>query len=149
MTEGQKNQLQRIEPVLFAMVAELDPRVIMPDLEKQQALGLAEETMLVPVGAGRALTASATENGGWTVKEFDTSSGQLIEVWNETGRFSDELLVNVFLGAAVRVLLEQIARGGADTATLLSLHTLLKARYDKFIEQGPESFEYETVGPTR
>ena len=130
------------------MVAELNPRVIMPDEDKQKALGIAEETMLVPIGTGRALTASATENGGWTIKEFETGTGQLVQIWEETGGFSDELVVNVFLGAAVRSLREQIDLNLDYKGTLVGLHTLLKARWDQFVEQGPESFEYESAGPT-
>ncbi len=143
MTANQRSQLRSIENTLSAMVAELQPRVILPDDEKQKALDIAEETMLVPVGRRRAITASPMGNGGWSVQEFDTSSGGLIPIWREDGELTESLLIAVVLGAAVGSLQEQIELDGDDRPALELLHALLKARHTQLIEQGLESFEFE------
>lgn len=145
MTANQRSQLQSIENALSAMVAELQPRVIMPDADKQKALHLAEETMLVPVGARRAITASPMGKAGWSIQEFDTSSGALVPIWKEDGELTESLVIAVVLGAAIGSLQEQIERGGDDTATLEALHTVLKARHTQLIDQGLESFEFEAA----
>ena len=142
MTAKQRAQLQKVENILSAMVAELQPRVIMPSADKQKALGLAEETMLVPVGSRRALTASPLDKGGWSIQEFDTSAGGLTPIWKEDGELPDDLVIAVVLGAAVGSLQEQIEAGDA---TLKALHTLLKARHTQLIDQGLDSFEFETA----
>ncbi len=127
------------------MVSELQPRVILPDADKQKELNLAEETMLVPVGARRAITASPMGAAGWSVQEFDTSSGALVPIWKEDGELTESLVIAVVLGAAVGSLQEQIEQGG-DTASLEALHALLKARHTQLIDHGLESFEFETAG---
>jgi hypothetical protein len=145
MTAKQRRQLQNVENILSAMVAELQPRVIMPAADKQKALGLAEETMLVPVGKGRALTASPLDKGGWSIQEFDTSSGGLVPIWKEDGDLPDDLVIAVVLGAAVGSLQEQVEQGGDDKAELEALHAVLKARHTQLVEQGIESFEFEAA----
>ena len=140
MTANQRSQLRSIENTLSAMVAELQPRVILPDADKQKELGLAEETMLVPVGARRAITASPMGNAGWSIQEFDTSAGTLIPIWKEDGELTESLVISVVLGAAVGSLQEQIEAG--DTA-LKAVHALLKARHAQLIDQGLDSFEFE------
>jgi hypothetical protein len=149
MTAKQREQLQGVENILSAMVAELQPRVILPSADKQLALGIAEETMLVPVGARRAITASPLEKGGWSIQEFDTSTGGLVPIWKEDGDLSDELVIAVVLGAAVGSLQEQVELGGEDKPALESLHTLLKARHTQLIENGLDSFEFEATEPAR
>lgn len=145
MTAKQRAQLQKVENILSAMVAELQPRVIMPSADKQKALHLAEETMLIPVGSGRAITVSPQSNGNWSITEFDTSSGGLEPIWEESAELSDELVIAVVLGAAVGSLQEQVEVGGEDRAALESLHFVLKARHTQLIEQGIESFEFEAA----
>jgi hypothetical protein len=147
MTAKQRSQLQGIENVLSAMVAELQPRVIMPDASKQKALGIADETMLVPVGNRRAITANATPKGGWAIQEFDTSSGELVPIWKEDGELTDELVIAVVLGAAVGSLQEQIELGGDDAVMLSGVHAILTARHSQLIDQGLESFEFEADEP--
>ena len=145
MTAKQRAQLQNIENILSAMVSELVPRVISPSAEKQKALGLADEAMLVPVGSRRAITASPLTNGGWSIQEFDTSSGGLVPIWKEDGDLADDLVIAVVLGAAVGSLQEQVELNGDDKAELEALHALLKARHTQLIEQGIESFEFEAA----
>ncbi len=143
MTANQRSQLRSIEDRLSAMVAELQPRVILPDADKQKELNLAEETMLVPVGARRAITASPMGAAGGSVQEFDTSSGALVPIWKEDGELTESLVIAVVLGAAVGSLQEQIEQGDA---ALTPLHALLKARHTQLIDHGLESFEFESAG---
>ena len=145
MTANQRSQLRSIENTLSAMVAELQPRVILPDADKQNALGLAEETMLVPVGARRAITASPMGMGEWSIQEFDTSGGALVPMWKEEGELTESLLIAAVLGAAVGSLQEQIEQGVDDRLAFQALHALLKARHTQLIDQGLESFEFETT----
>lgn len=133
------------------MVAELEPRVILPSEEKQKALGIAEETMLIPVGGRRAITACATLTGDWSITEFDTTSGELVPLWQEKGELANDLVIAVVLGAAVGSLQEQLELTGADAVTteqretLTFQHAVLKARHTQLVEQGLDSFEFETA----
>ncbi len=133
------------------MVAELEPRVILPSAEKQKALGIAEETMLIPVGPRRAITACATASGEWSITEFDTSSGDLVPLWQEKGELDEGLVIAVVLGAAVGSLQEQLELTGADAVAaeqreqLTFQHAVLKARHTQLVEQGLDSFEFETA----
>lgn len=145
MTAKQRAQLQKVENILSAMVAELVPRVIMPSAEKQKALHLAEETMLIPVGSGRAITVSPQNNGKWSITEFDTSSGGLAPIWEESAELTDDLVIAVVLGAVVGSLQEQIEADADDMAALESLHQLLAARQTQLIEEGLDSFEFEAA----
>lgn len=130
---------------MSALVAELEPRVITPDAEKQQQLGIAEETMLIPVGVGRALTVSPTLEGGWSIKEFDTSQGTLNSVWDETGALTDELAIEVVLSRSIRTLQSQIESGAAPQ--FAETLALLEARRKQLIDFGLGSFEFEAVEP--
>jgi hypothetical protein len=103
--------------------------------------------MLVPVGTGRAITASPMGSAGWSIQEFDTSSGALVPIWKEDGELTESLVIAVVLGAAVGSLQEQIEQGGDDAAALSGLHALLKARHTQLIEQGLDSFEFEAAEP--
>lgn len=145
MTANQRSQLRSVENTLSAMVAELQPRVILPDAEKQSALGLAEETMLVPVGARRAITASPMGKGEWSIQEFDTSGGSLVPIWKEEGELTESLLIAAVLGAAVGSLQEQIELGVDGQPAFEALHALLKARHTQLIDEGLGSFEFETT----
>lgn len=133
------------------MVAELEPRVILPSAEKQKALGIAEETMLIPVGARRAITACPTATGDWAITEYDTSSGDLVPLWQEKGALDEGLVIAVVLGAAVGSLQEQLELSGAEAITgeqreqLTFQHAVLKARHTQLVEQGLDSFEFETA----
>lgn len=147
MTAKQRSQLQAIENVLSAMVAELAPRVIMPNPEKQRLLGIADETMLVPVGSRRAITVCANTSGGWLIKEFETTTGALVPMWEESGDLTDDLVIAVVLGAAVGSLQEQIELDEPDKPELEPLHAVLKARHTQLIDQGLESFEFEADEP--
>lgn len=147
MTARQRRQLQNVENILSAMAAELTPRVIMPSADKQRELGIADETMLVPVGTRRAITASPLEKGGWSIQEFDTSGGGLVPIWKEDGELPDDLVVAVVLGAAVGSLQEQVELNGDDVVELTLLHTTLKARHTQLIEFGLDSFEFEAAEP--
>ena len=153
MNAKQKHQLQGVEEILLAMVAELSPRVIQLTAEKQAELGISEESFLIPVGLRRALTVSALENGHWLVKEFDTSAGTLAPVWEESGELTYGLVVSVVLGASIGSLEEQLAFTGADAvpqdqrAQMEQVLALLRSRHAMLVEEGIESFEFEPIVP--
>ena len=152
MTANQRRQLQSVEPQTTALVAELDPRVILPSVEKQQELGIAEETLLVPVGPRRAITMNAKVDGGWTIKEFDTSSGNLVPVWEETSPLTDDLAIRAVLNAAIVSLKAQLAFTDSDAlpddqaAVMNAQLTILEPRLAQLIKRGLDSFEFETLG---
>ncbi len=114
MSTRQRKQLQRVIPAIAELLPELDPRVIEPSADKQKELGIAEETLLLRVGAHRVISVSATETGGWSIKEFTAKSGDLVPIWDETGDLADEALGPILLGAAVGSLEEQLAAKGED-----------------------------------
>lgn len=153
MNAKQKHQLQGVEEILLAMVAELSPRVIQLAADKQAELALSEENFLIPIGQRRAITVSALENGHWLVKEFDTSAGTLIPVWEESGELTYALVVSVVLGACVGSLEEQLAFTGAAAVPaeqrppMEQVLALLRSRHTTLLEQGLESFEFEPILP--
>ena len=114
MSTSQREQLQRVVPAIAALLPELDPRVIEPSDDKQKELGIAEETLLLRVGAHRVMSVSATESGGWSIQEFTAKSGDLVPMWEETGDFPDDVLGPVLVGFAVRSLEQQLAATGDD-----------------------------------
>ena len=150
MSAKQRLQLQRVEAQATALMAELDPRVILPAADKQVELGIAEETLLIPVGPRRAITMSAKEDGGWAIKEFDTSTGNLVPVWEETKELDDEKAISSALGAALVSLKAQLAFTGADAlpddqAVVMNAQLdFLEPRHAQLIKRGLGSFEFET-----
>lgn len=151
MTASQKRQLQNLEELLSAMVAELSPRVILPTAEKQAELGIAEETMLIPVAKRRAITLNATLEGGWAVKEFDTSTGSLIPVWEHETERGGDVVIEVVLASAVKSLKSQLAASGADAVDteerpqLAQVLSVLESRHATLLADGLESFEFEPI----
>ena len=151
MTAKQSRQLQAVEEIVSAMVSELSPRVILPSEEKQAELGIAEETMLIPVGNRRAITLNATLDGGWSIKEFDTSTGALVPLSTQEVGFGGDLVVAALLAATIKSLQEQLAAAGADAVTagergqLTPVYKLLQSRYATLLADGLESFEFEPV----
>ena len=152
MTAKQRIQLRSVEAQATAMLAELDPRVILPSAEKQAELGIAEETLLIPVGPYRAITMNAKTAGGWAIKVFDTSSGNLVPVWEETKELSDDQAISVALGAAIVSLRAQLAFTGADTlpddqsAVMKAQLAILQPRHAQLVNRGIDSFEFENIG---
>jgi hypothetical protein len=149
MTARQRRQLQNVEEMVGAMVAEFEPRVISPSAEIQASLGLADETMLFSVGPTRAITVCATNDGDWSIKEFDTSSGTLVPIWDETGALEDSMVASVVLGATIGSIEEQLAGKGAKAVDaelrepLTVQLALLRTRHAVLSEKGFESFEIE------
>lgn len=133
------------------MVAELSPRVILPTPEKQAELGIAEETMLVPVAKRRAITLNAHVDGGWSVKEFDTSAGTLVPVWEQESDLDGEHIIEFVLAAAVKSLKDQLEAQGAEAVAaderpqLTGILKLLQARHATLLADGLESFEFEPI----
>ena len=150
MTAKQMRLLQGVEEIVGAMVAELNPRVISASEEKQAELGIAEETMLIPVGPRRVITLCATEEGEWSLKEFDTNTGSLVEVREEVGDLGGNL-VGAVLGAAITSLQWQLALRGADSVTTehridIKKHLAeLEPRQVRLAKEGLSSFEFEPV----
>jgi hypothetical protein len=151
MTAKQSRQLQAVEEIVSAMVAELSPRVIQPSEEKQAELGIAEETMLVPVGNRRAITLNATLDGGWSIKEFDTSAGTLVPVASEEIAFGGDRIIEAVLAATITSLQAQLAASGTDAVPadergqLTAVFKLLQSRHATLLADGLESFEFEPV----
>ena len=151
MTASQRRQLQGLEDIVTAMVAELSPRVILPTPEKQEELGIAEETMLIPVAKRRAITLNANLDGGWSVKEFDTSAGTLIPVWARETERSGDIVIEVVLAAAVNSLKQQLAVVGNDAVAvderpqLKSVLKVLEDRHATLLKDGLASFEFEQI----
>jgi hypothetical protein len=151
MTASQRRQLQGLEDIVTAMVAELSPRVILPTPEKQEELGIAEETMLIPVAKRRAITLNANLDGGWSVKEFDTSAGTLIPVWARETERSGDIVIEVVLAAAVNSLKQQLAVVGNDAVAvderpqLKAVLKVLEDRHATLLKDGLASFEFEQV----
>jgi hypothetical protein len=151
MTASQRRQLQGLEDIVTAMVAELSPRVILPTPEKQEELGIAEETMLIPVAKRRAITLNANLDGGWSVKEFDTSAGTLIPVWARETERSGDIVIEVVLAAAVNSLKQQLAVVGDDAVAvderpqLKAVVKILEDRHATLLRDGLASFEFEQV----
>ena len=151
MTASQRRQLQGLEDIVTAMVAELSPRVILPTPEKQEELGIAEETMLIPVAKRRAITLNANLEGGWSVKEFDTSAGTLIPVWARETERPGDVVIEVVLAAAVNSLKAQLSVVGDDAVAvderpqLKAVLKLLEDRHATLLKDGLASFEFEQV----
>ena len=151
MTASQRRQLQSLEEIVTAMVSELSPRVIMPTPEKQEELGIAEETMLIPVAKRRAITLNANLEGGWSVKEFDTTAGTLIPVWARETERPGDVVIEVVLAAAVKSLRDQLAVVGDEAVAvderpqLKALLKLLEDRHATLLKDGLASFEFEQV----
>ena len=151
MTALQKRQLQNLEELVSAMVAELSPRVILPTEDKQAELGIAEETMLIPVAKRRAITLNANLDGGWSVKEFDTSAGTLIPVWEHESEVGGEQIIEVVLAAVVKSCKEQLDAQGADALVgderkhLEEIFQLLSNRHKTLLTEGLESFEFVPI----
>ena len=112
MSVRQRRQLHRVVDSVSRLVPELSPRIIEPAADKQKALGIADETLLVRVGTNRVITVSATEKGDWTIQEFDSITGDLVPVWSETAAVDDEQIPGMVLAAAVGSLEEQLAWTG-------------------------------------
>jgi len=133
------------------MVVELSPRVILPTPEKQEELGIAEETMLIPVAKRRAITLNANLDGGWSVKEFDTSAGTLIPVWTRETERGGEIVIEVVLASAVSSLKAQLTATGYEAVAdnerpqLAQVLSVLERRHAKLLAEGLESFEFEPI----
>ena len=112
MSVRQRRQLHRVVDSVSRLVPELTPRIIEPAADKQRALGIADETLLVRVGTNRVITVSATESGAWSIQEFDSITGDLVPVWSETADVPDEQIPSMVLAAAVGSLEEQLAWTG-------------------------------------
>lgn len=146
MTAKQRLQLQRVEAKATALMAELDPRVILPAADKQAELGIAEETLLIPVGPRRAVTMSANNDGGWAIIEFDTSSGNLVPVWNDSKADTDEKAIASALGASIDSLKTQLAdEVPEDQAQVMQAQlAILEPRFAQLKSKGLDSFEFES-----
>jgi hypothetical protein len=112
MSVRQRRQLHRVVDSVSRLVPELSPRIIEPAADKQKALGIADETLLVRVGTNRVITLSATEKGEWTIQEFDSITGDLVPVWSETADVDDSVIPTMVLAAAVGSLEEQLGWTG-------------------------------------
>lgn len=151
MTSKQRRQLQEVENVLGGMTAELSPRVIEPSPEKQIELGIADETMLIPIGTRRAVTVSALQNGGWAIKEFETTGGELKPLRQLETEPDDDLVIVAALSTVVRSMRQLLEPTGDDAlpederVSLANCLALLNARHDKLVAEGISGFEFEAI----
>lgn len=135
MSARQRRQLDRVVDAVARLIPELEPRVIDPTPEKQRELGLAENALLARVGTYRSVTLSPTEEGAWSIKEFDSRSGSLVEVYEEVGSVPDELVGSLVLAAAIGSIEEQLSWTGDDAVheeirpVLTRLNTVLRQRH--------------------
>jgi hypothetical protein len=106
--------------------------------------------MLIPV-ARRAITVSATNVGGWSIKEFDTGAGELAPRWEKSFGITDSNVVSVVFGNAIDSLKEQLALKGKDAMTreqrtaVEKVLAILEPRHAMLLLKGIGSFEFEPV----
>ncbi|TBN57266.1 hypothetical protein EYE40_07565 [Glaciihabitans arcticus] len=108
MSAGQRRQLNKIAAPITALLAELDPHIIDPSREKQKALGIADATMLLRVGIYRVITVFAVDRDSWNVKEFDSESGQLVQLHDRTAKVPDSEVPLWVLKATVSSIESQL-----------------------------------------
>ena len=108
MSAGQRRQLNKIAAPITALLAELDPHIIDPSREKQRALGIADATMLLRVGLYRVITVHAVDRGSWNVKEFDSESGELVQLHDKIAQVSDSEVPLWVLKATVSSIESQL-----------------------------------------
>jgi hypothetical protein len=113
MSAGQDNPMEAVAQSVTDLVPELEPRLIDPSPETQSELGIVGEMLLARVGASRVIAVAASNRGSWTIKEFDTASGDLDVVWSEDGAVSDDQVPSLVLAAAIGSLEEQLTWKGA------------------------------------
>ena len=114
MNAGQRRQLSTVGALVFRQLAELSPRVIEPSKEKQQALGVAGATMLFRVGSYRVITVFPIEQNSWNIKEFDSESGDLVRLSDETAPVLEAEVPAWVLRATIASIDSQLAGYAAD-----------------------------------
>ena len=109
MSAGQRRQLNKVATPITALLAELDPHIIDPSKEKQKALGIAEATMLLRIGIYRVISVYAVDRDTWNLKEFDSESGALVQLSDETARIADSAVPLWVLKSTVASIEDQLA----------------------------------------
>jgi len=114
MNAGQRRQLSTVGALVFAQLGELSPRVIEPSKEKQKELGVADATMLFRVGSFRVITVFPIETNSWNLKEFDSESGELVRLSDETAPVLEAEVPAWVLRAVIASIESQLAGYASD-----------------------------------
>lgn len=109
MNAGQRRQLNNVVLPVHDVVAEFTPRIIEPSKEKQKALGVADYTLLFRVGAYRVLTLFPVDRDTWSFKEFDSESGELVLLHDETTKVPESDVASRVLSATITSIQDQLA----------------------------------------
>lgn len=109
MSASQRRLLDKVATPVLEAIVELSPRVVELSKDKYRALGIAETTLLVQVGAYRALAIYPADRNGWTAKEFDSESGALSLLREVTAPVSEAQLPAWVLRAAIESIETQLA----------------------------------------
>lgn len=114
MSASQRRLLDRVATPVLDAIIELSPRIVELSKDKARALGIAETTMLVQIGAYRALAVYPAERSGWTAKEFDSETGALALLREVTASMSDAELPAWVLRASIESIEAQLAGYSAN-----------------------------------
>ena len=109
MSASQRRLLDKVATPVLDAIIELSPRIVELSKDKHRALGIAETTLLVQVGAYRALAIYPADKGGWTAKEFDSESGSLSLLREITANVNEVQLPAWVLRAAIESIEAQLA----------------------------------------
>jgi hypothetical protein len=109
MSAGQRRLLDKVATPVFDAIAELSPRILDLSKDKARALSVAETTMLFQVGAYRAISVFPVNKAIWTVKEFDSESGELSLLREETSKVPEPELPVWVLRATIASIQDQLA----------------------------------------
>jgi len=114
MSASQRRLLDKVAAPVLDAIIELSPRIVELSKDKHRELGIAQTTLLVQVGAYRALAVFPEEKGGWTAKEFDSESGSLSLLHEVTASVDEAELPVWVLRAAIASIETQLAGYAAN-----------------------------------
>ena len=114
MSASQRRLLDKVATPVLDAIIELSPRIVELSKDKHRALGIAQTTLLVQVGAYRALAVFPADKGGWTAKEFDSEAGSLTLLREVTASVDEAGLPAWVLRAAIESIDAQLAGYAAN-----------------------------------
>ena len=109
MSASQRRLLDKVATPVLDAIIELSPRVVDLSKDKARALGIAETTVLVQVGAYRAIAIYPLSTGTWVAKEFDSESGALSLLREVSAPVAEPELPVWVLRAAISSIDDQLA----------------------------------------
>ena len=114
MSASQRRLLDKVATPVLDAIIELSPRIVELSKDKHRALGIAQTTLLVQIGAYRALAVFPADKGGWTAKEFDSEAGSLTLLREVTASVDEAGLPAWVLRAAIESIDAQLAGYASD-----------------------------------